>query len=119
MAGFDHGYDLQRPSVAVTRHRVAVEVSGRQLQSVEIKAFRDFGHGAGGLAGSKQYELALGRRGQQRRQAGRGVSRGYRGAKQALQKCARSANHESTVAVYRVDKPAYNHYRSLTNEPAS
>jgi len=83
-AGLDHGDDPRRPAVAVPRHRDAGKPPGRQLEPVEIDAFRHLGHGASGLPRGQQdhasHHAVLGRLRQQRRQAGRRVRCRYRGA---------------------------------------
>ena len=50
MSGLDHGNALERPAVAVARHRDAGEAVRRQIKTVEIYFFRDLGHRAGGFA---------------------------------------------------------------------
>ena len=107
-------HDPQRPAVAVACHRDAAKASGRQLQTVEIKAFRDFGHGARGFAGGEQNEPAFGRWRQQRRQAGRGVCRGYRSAKQVREKCAQGGVHSSNPSCPAAQKSAYNSSNELS-----
>jgi hypothetical protein len=101
MAGFDHGHGPRRAAIAVARHCNSTETFGIKLQTIEIKVFRDFGHGTRRLAGGEQNEPAHRRRRQQRRQAARRVRRGYRSAKKVCEKCAQGGIHDPILAAQR------------------
>ena len=80
MPGLDHGDTLERPAVAVARHRHADKPFTRQLKTAEIYFFGDFRHRTGGFSGGEHDEAAAWRLRQQRRQARRRMRRCYRSA---------------------------------------